>query len=748
VYLQGTKPDTIPLSGAVFSILPCRIKTVQPLINTQDKMIYFSHPDLRIIKTSIDKLNRSDLKILVSLARLRDFPLNESYPHWNRYGEFVLQHLIESYGNQSDPIFTNFGYALNKLIHHGTLSSMVISMCFAAPIDQDTVDTIRFNSALKEFCATQTRPGEYSMNWSIFFNTPPKDKDILHDGCILNPPLNNSIRRQFRNWKQRITGSTLYPHYTNKNVSNETTTAFLESNYYQETGTGLFKSSVTSLELTRRYILTGVETHGPVTMKQKWYPSGLVPRTYFAQGGTAFFSSMYLQKIFNSLVDTLPITNRFNRVSGSRLRLTGRSSFFIYDFTSFTSLFHEIRPFLSAMAEWLLGVEVILIGPELRASPSDLGSLIYGYLDNANLIPEFDIMETMIPMVEVGLYIHECAGFLGVYGNIALCTLAHGLAVTQHLTHFDQSSVAGDDGAIAEDEDNYHDHAHLNLTLSKLGTYLLDKCSRVPPASVYLKRLMFIENDRGIISNHVDHTLLTEIYQDKRPIHLTPTEESFATRRYRMASSISRSIELCYQFSNGDLSSYELDILMSWFRYLYEILEYPEMGVSYHRSRGYDYGDSSHYLDTLVYPLSANIFLNDPKQWALDVSLEGWGDFPIEEDIDTDLPDELYPGMELRVNRKEVWTFLSDMGYLKAGETEKETLIGEELKSRLSRKPRASKHVYLIHVLRPVSNLQLRSLQLITDFPGEPLPERKRRLLYYDLDEPTESKRAKFETYR
>lgn len=204
---------------------------------------------------------------------------------------------------------------------------------------------------------------------------------------------------------------------------------------------------MTTLDVEILYHRTGIRVEGLVEMRQAWFFNDLKPRTYFALGGTLYFLSCYVQEIFNTLLDIFPVTHRIHRFDLSRLDVMPLNSVIIYDFSSFTSKMTEQRYFLDYLADFCDDIEVTILDTHKGLLNVSLGELIRDYNDGCNKEARFEIQEGLRELGEMAdiVHCHKCAGFLGVYGNLASCTFLHGLLITMCTGSMTRCSCVGDD---------------------------------------------------------------------------------------------------------------------------------------------------------------------------------------------------------------------------------------------------------------------------------------------------------------
>jgi hypothetical protein len=250
------------------------------------------------------------------------------------------------------------------------------------------------------------------------------------------------IRHCIDRWIDSLKSKILYPKISSKTVSKATRSqlydAFPDYQPYSEIG-------VTAVDLERVYHHHGYLVGGPCEMRQKWYASNLKPRTYYAQGGTAFHSSKHLAEAFTDLCDTLPCTNRRLRVDPNRIVIRDPTSdVMFYDLSSFTSNLHVQLAFLMHLSVYSKGQVVTILDSYHGVVEADLGELIHAYADQNLNYPTYTLPSKYDRRAEV--HYHGIAGFLGVYGNIATATFIHGSVMSMLHDYPDENNVAGDDG--------------------------------------------------------------------------------------------------------------------------------------------------------------------------------------------------------------------------------------------------------------------------------------------------------------
>jgi len=476
-------------------------------------------------------------------------------------------------------------------------------------------------------------------------------------------------------------------------------------------------------------------------MKQRWYPSGLVPRTYFAQGGDAIRVSSYLRDFFNDVCDSFIPTNRYTRVDGNRLLTYHDGHFLIYDLTSFTSNFHEQREFLYALSAFFSGVPVFCVGYGLKPILNDLGSMIADYAEVINTSPRYRFHEGLFQSCEDLVLVHNVAGFLGVPGNLATCTYAHGTFISQHTKSTDQQSCAGDDGCIAckDSEQQFH----IQEDISRLGIAQAEKFSLTLEAASYLKRRFVQSGLKGILVERVEFILLSVVHAYRTP---DPRFESLSHDKSKLRSSIACSaaslIRSLYQYTKGTYLDGELDLILDFLRYVYDRVALPIGG----ELRGMMLEDSElreYVKGTIVFPLERKFFLNDPDMLFSELFTPWIVVVPEMTDVESfDFEGEWFSGETRCCRMDPSLEKLVKYGWLSRKQTPKKVLVGPDARLFFRRllRDEISSLEFEYTSLQDISSECLQEIGVYEFFsPGISRPKKRRKFYHssvFDPDDP------------
>jgi len=511
-------------------------------------------------------------------------------------------------------------------------------------------------------------------------------------------PLQRKFSQALPSFVDSYRNRTILPHYTGRGVSSESATLLLHrvkgtraiSKVYGSRNTlhrKLRPQNVTSRDLVHHYIRTGHWVLGRTEMKQRWYPSGILPRTYFAWSGCDISTAAYLRNFSNDLGDVFEPTHRHNRVLPSWLRRdSSDESFLFYDLTSFTSWFHEQVPFLRAVGDRFRNVTVYTVESGLTLRARDLGSLIHAYVDLSNEFPEFcvhgGIFDGLWSASDVSLR-HQCAGFLGIPGNLISCTIPHGLSIASLCSDIHDLQVPGDDvGAKCKDPDHQYD---IMVCASTLGVLQFDKVYFTPQVCVYLKRLVLVLEHHITLSPMLIFPLLPYLVNPRsmRPSKQfrLPDRDNIVPRTCSVLVSFRRDL---WKHTGGNLTADELSILHSFQLLVHSLVGIPLGAIFQGHLQADDLENLS--LESVKLKFSAedqdDLRYNPDALFAAKyvnrMSIRLVAGLEVSR-----IQDGISQGDRLIVQASRKWTFLEDMGYIRILGIPGETvhLVGEDARA-------------------------------------------------------------------
>jgi hypothetical protein len=451
-------------------------------------------------------------------------------------------------------------------------------------------------------CNSERRPS--TLNYKAIF-----DLQCCHEAFIPGLKPNEEVNRYtnnlLRTWRDTIENSgVLYPRMSSKLASRRTTDQ-LKQTWPDWRVVFDEESDMCSQEvLERLYADTGVQLEGPCEIRQKLYRSQMSPRTYFAQGGTAFWTSRFLQRPFTQLADVNPMTNHTLRLIPTNLSLVTMFSYvFIYDLTSFTSMFHEFEPFIRQLAEFMRGVTVRVWDGRNGEVERDFGQMLDIYADANAFKPTYSTAR--VPWIDGDqTFNHEVAGFLGVFGNLMICTFVHGIVLLQIVGEVSRGYCAGDDGGAVlfcalilrwgqanspdppqSENPFYNDVALLFYALSLLGIIQWAKVfTTLESGAVALKRPLRQLDDKlysPLMIIWPQSILIQQYHQWSQIDPRFPFTQQFSTRREirHMVGTENLRFQKNIFAASHRINDEDLQSVFVYLRWLYEHMGFPQAGL-------------------------------------------------------------------------------------------------------------------------------------------------------------------------
>lgn len=561
---------------------------------------------------------------------------------YNKTSSFI--HVLEDHFREDDS-------QLESMIESVTdplICGLYISLCISLPIPESTVRETYARLLGKEMLVMESSPLPNSINYDCFFGDYHRP---LHPTMEPNPVQASRIHYIIDTWiSELLDKPVILPHMTSKLVSKHTqemvSTIYPDYTTFEEEG-------ATQPDLENIYMKYGdTLPSGSCEVKQRWYTSGLVPRTYYAAGSDAYHKSKYLRDAFNRLCDLLPPTERFARVNTRRVVLSSPLSHaIIYDLTSFTSNMHEQRHFLDRLSLYCRGNTVRVLDAIEGIIECDLGDLIYQYND-LNKNPTYSSDK----LIGKGLILdHHVAGFLGVYGNLATCTFLHGAVMSCVVESFQQLGIAGDDGII----DSYDDWMTffavrlLGLMEGTKGYSTIDFGNQV-----YLKRPVKQIGNRIYSESFALYSMFEHLFgEDDKRFFKKP--RSNLERKKSLASSI---VAYLRSLRPLLLDATRLGEVRGFLEVIYAKAQFPECGhVPY---LPLDFGHHQKQLPSVLIP-SLDAIGKDPIEYTVRSLYSGSVVLPhrSEHRIDMD-PNMLFAGSEFVCTGSQWLSYYRKMGFV------------------------------------------------------------------------------------
>lgn len=349
---------------------------------------------------------------------------------------------LPRYGNSR---LKDFATTAKPYIESPIWSGLILDMARSKEIPMHDIQRIRDKMWMKEINTMDGQKRASTLNYNAIFYQECSEESLLPN-TIPNSTMNSYIRGVLTEWRDWMKNTLHYPRATSKRSSRDSERLM---DQYVDWRRRYFPDEdipFCQRVMERHYAETGVEVGGMCEMRQKWYRSGVVPRTYVAQGGDAYHSSKHGQGGFNKLVDMLPMTNYILRLLPTNLDLTGGLYAFIYDLSTFTSNFHEHDAFMRALAEFCDGYTMQIWDGREGIKTISMRDYLLRYADTNTNKPSYS-RERWDGDMEA--HYQEVAGFLGVFGNLMTCTFLHSVVILTIIASTRRMYTAGDDGGVA-----------------------------------------------------------------------------------------------------------------------------------------------------------------------------------------------------------------------------------------------------------------------------------------------------------
>lgn len=682
------------------------VEAVPPL----QKLITIGDPQMNTLASLILHADIEARKQILKMIRVGDVPKYNSFL-WDNLSTITkndhFRHVC--YRRPATDITMEafedlFLEQLQSPIKAAFLSMLLRNLPLKTPRWAGIENAARSESLLKEFRATQQYRKPSAIDYRAIFSD---SNTQWHPDVPLRPELQTDIRFRLKNWKTSLSTRLIYPRYSKKTMGNES--SYNLGNLLRPDFA--YGEKLSTCDLEEYYHHTGVKVSGPVEMRQAWFFNDLKPRTYFANGATTYFSSRYMQTVFNTLLDTFPHTHRRHRFKMTRLRFDSQDKVFVYDYTSFTSSMSEQYYFLAALADFCQDTVIQILDTFYGVIQINLGDLIRDYNEVCNHFPEFRIADELRNLMDLPdlTFLHHCAGFLGVYANLASCTSLHGLNIVILTGEYHRCSCVGDDaigcfrvlryypkeeGEIHEEERSTRDifnGLEVCGSISEPKTRVFDPIQEIWADDsrlwTYLKRSLDRIDDELILGELLDFPSLGLIAHEEcqtgRHPNFDLTPENIAPRFAIQAFTLLRKAHgILHQLTEADAH-----IIFTFLRRVYSRLLLPYDGWLFN-CQGDENQCPSLLRDVTVLPAIPRSWdedwpalKRDPIPFLVEsLRMDGWKAPVVVTEYQDDLC--LETGTQFTSRGKRMLTVLEDFGYL-GKQTVLEYVDGTDIADRL-----------------------------------------------------------------
>jgi len=620
-----------------------------------------------------------------------------------------------------DALEEDFRTIIQHPIYSAYISMLLRNLPLRVDNYREVEDKIRRESFWKEFRTTQEIRREPALNYDAIFR---RQVSSWHPAIPVRPELQLDIHERLQSWKMKVSQRVLYPRYSRRSMGQQSSDALGEALYPNTWSYG----KLTTRDYERHYHQTGETVDGIIEMRQAWFFNDLKPRTYFAQGGEMYRDAKYMQSIANSLLDSFPMTHRFSRFNLRRLRFRELAIAVVHDYADFTSRMAEQIYFLDALADFCKGTIVAILDTRYGVTEVDLGDIIRQYNRTCNIDGRFRLSQQLLELT--GLddleYEHRVAGFLGVYANLATCTVLHGIHLALATGSYSACSCVGDDGLSVYEPETFDEFEEGEIradmyskdaifeALSVLGNISIPKTKVFDPRIqsdedsscwTYLKRRLDREDDQFTLGRLDDYPSLAiasyDWIQTTRRLNGTLDDVIVAKKIASSAFSLLRTI---YD-RRLELSEAEIHLAFDHLRILYKRFRLPMKGWLSGGLRGEMQNLPWLRGVTIVPAISkerdSDVFMarqNPLANLVKSLRLEGWdGPELSSEKIEFDIGSV---GTSFRGTGKKPLAVLEDLGYLRKS-IEREFIDSSDILDRLEFFfDRKSRIVYRYFVVR------------------------------------------------
>jgi hypothetical protein len=626
--------------------------------------------------------------------------------HWPSLEEdTTLRSLLENYGDIVIPDCCDgllVSVPLVDLPSQVTLDltilncSIYIDICRSVDLPNHEVDAAILDGWSKELRLSEEVERPSAVDWRPIFEWPSFGHLPIHPNLPPNPEMYRRLHRSLSTFRNSLKDHMFYPRGTHKNMSRDTRRNY-EKEFESLDGVPIFGQD----NWQRVYHETGRQLPGVSEMRQKWYPSGAKPRTYFAMGGSSYAASRFLQDFFSQFVDWFIPTNSIHRLRPSRLYASSIERddphFRIYDLASFTSNCHEQTSFCVALREFMDGIDITIVDERDGPVVISLYSLLDTYIDVCVSKPALSY-ERFDPELEGRVFHHGRASLLGIYGNLMTCTVLHFFIMSTVSQTLEEINVAGDDGIVVEDSLNNLD---VDTAISLIGEYARDKTFRGDEAgAICLKRPFWEELPLcnigfALTPPNASMALSLVGYEDSRFSFFGHEDLSLSERIAMIGKDLLRFLTTAYLRQYDDVE--ELSWIVRGFRRLLQ----KKFGRAIHPGLHSSFGHATWPIDPLDYDfhecspyMALAVYFSPPA-----ITVPRW------ESINADTSILLFTGDQVVSNLDKRISLLEKLGYVTTEPVMRDLEEHETLAYwawRMNPFRRRSPGVYTINVVKDI----------------------------------------------
>lgn len=438
------------------------------------------------------------------------------------------------------------------------------------PLEDEDVRIAVIEGYAKEIVASQERRFRPPINLRSVLGPRRSDRcaPLLLMWTSFNTETHDYIYSTLLSSLTRLTRQPYYPNYGRKLLSSGSLASFrqLEDLYG-------FKFTETTLGAECLYSRTGIKSTGLTEIKQAFSYHDLRPRIYFCRGASHYFDSLYIQDIFNRIIEGFECIHKFERFHISKLKLVDDNIFMVYDFTTFTTNLQSLSEFLHGLADLYKDHSITVIDTHKGPCEINLGRYIDQYATSCNDAPVYEMLQ-LLGDTEEGITFVSGSGLLGIPGNITGSTLWHAI-VLMCIIESILAKVVGDDAGAVLPEGSTDEE--LVTGLKEFGDVSLPKTESWQHVDLmsefekeiwnYVKRQIYrLDNTIHVGAdpmNFPNPSLFQVGFADKH--HTTAHIEDPMLARIRCAD---RFVRECQKFNLKDKGQFNIDLCQKYHNYI------------------------------------------------------------------------------------------------------------------------------------------------------------------------------------
>jgi hypothetical protein len=483
-------------------------------------------------------------------------------------------------------------YHFELLFSSNIVSTLTIQLIRSIPFEDRVSAQQAFISAIEsELHAHKFTVDRENYNFYAIFQDPTM---CINRHFPVDVTSQQYIQRRIFRWIEWCTSSNkvFYPKMSSKYAANTITERnFLGYNLQkddrvQEYVEHASSRAFTFIEIEKYHFTTGLKLRGEEEMRYKWFFNDNKPRPYYAMGPTSFHRTTLSRQIFLNLCDQFENTHRINKLTVDELAIRPGDELYLYDFTAFTSSFYVVQCFLRDLVQFLKDYKdpSTQDAPMVTIMEAGLVSRIYlADLVNDLYLAHKDVLfKWKTPSGLETTCTAYASGLLGVFSNIVVSTLVHGIFLNILTGGSARNRCAGDDALLVGKTYQFPSWIEALLTI---GSFELSKTFTTQPKYytsgeedgeiienterlVYLKRPLLYD---GTLVEKWDLMPCYSFSDIFLPPHYTNQKKKPLERLSSIMTGIRRLLLFLMDISTEDISEFEYEVIRALLQLPYTI---------------------------------------------------------------------------------------------------------------------------------------------------------------------------------